>query len=186
MTRHDTGVKAILCLPLCAALCFAADEAAGRAAIERTIASLNVTGAAPHGALFTEDATSELDRLPNVEPVAIRPAAPPEPIPYVGASGPKVTISHDEIWGEATIDWGFPSLEFLRLEFLNPRITCGAIRFITPDVALADGTWKHEDGPATQTIPLLFVMKNEAGAWKIASLRLLAPRPAETTPPSGK
>jgi hypothetical protein len=177
MMRHDAGVKAILCLPICAALCFAADEAADRAAIERTIASLNVNVVAPHGPLFTDDATSELDRLPSVKPVAIRPVAP--------SAGPKVTISHDEIWGEATIDWGLPSLEFL-MELLNPRITCGAIRFITSDVALADGNWKYENGPATETIPLLFVMKNEAGVWKIASLRLLAPRPAAPTPPSGK
>jgi len=50
---------------------------------------------------------------------------------------------------------------------LNPRFVSTTIRFITPDVALVDGTW--------QTVPLLFVMKKEENDWKIASLRTLAP-----------
>ena len=29
--------------------------------------------------------------------------------------------------------------------FLNPRIVCHAIRFITPDVSLADGAWTYRE-----------------------------------------
>jgi hypothetical protein len=66
---------------------------------------------------------------------------------------PNVTISH-EPWGEATIN------------LMSPGILIATIRFITPDVALADGT--------THTIPLLFVMKREGENWKIASVYVLA------------
>jgi hypothetical protein len=172
--RHSSHVKAILCLPLCLALCYAADDAASRAAIFQAIVSLN-GGPAP-GA-FTVDADSELDRLPKVKQVFELPF--PEPF----QSHPTVTISQ-EIWGEATISLGDVACCWEIV--LSPRISCGAIRFITPEVAVAEGTWKYEDGPATQTIRLLFVMKNETGAWKIASLRVLAPRPVEPASPPGK
>ncbi len=94
---------------------------------------------------------------------------------------PTVTISHDP-WGEATINFpGMPPLPpagfypWINL-WIYPRIVSGAIRFITPDVALAEGAWIYQDGAATQTIPLLFVMKKEGDNWKIASLRVLASR----------
>jgi hypothetical protein len=66
---------------------------------------------------------------------------------------PKVTISH-EPWGEATIN------------LMSPGILIATIRFITQNVALADGT--------AQTTPLLFVMKREGENWKIASAYVLA------------
>ena len=81
---------------------------------------------------------------------------------------PVVTISH-EPWGEAT--WGFAGS--------RPRISSTAVRFITPDVALIDGS--AVDGTASRadgkdSTPLLFVMKKEGDSWKIASIRLvLAP-----------
>jgi hypothetical protein len=86
-----------------------------------------------------------------------------------------VTISH-EVWGEAAINFpGVGSITFE--EMVNPRIVSGAMRFITPDVALADGACRYNgDSAATQSTPLLFVMKREGGDWKIASLRVLAPR----------
>jgi hypothetical protein len=75
-----------------------------------------------------------------------------------------VTISH-EPWGEAAIN------------LMSPRILIAAIRFITPDVALADATRTHKvDDGTTQTIPLLFVMKREGENWKIASVYVLASR----------
>jgi len=62
-----------------------------------------------------------------------------------------------------------------RVLILNPRIVSGAIRFVSPDVALSDGVWTYlDETAATHTTPLLFVMKKERGNWKIASLRLLA------------
>ena len=170
LMRHYGGMKAIPCLLLCFAFCAAADDAADRAAIERVIASLNVLPRA--SAFFTADASSDLDRLPNLQDVSavkFRPILPSDD----PAVHPSLTISH-EIWGEAKID--FPGAS---AEILNPRIACASIRFITSDVALGDGNWTYENGPETQTTPLLFVMKEEAGNWKIASIRLLAPRPAK-------
>jgi hypothetical protein len=84
-------------------------------------------------------------------------------------------ISH-EPWGEATID--FPGRwPHATMEVVNPRIVSRTIRFITPDVALAEGACVYrEDGGGTRFTPLLFVMKREGGGWKIASLRVLAPR----------
>jgi len=83
-------------------------------------------------------------------------------------STPTVTISH-EPWGEAT--WGFSGS--------RPRITSGQVRFLTPDVALIDGS--AVDGAASRpdgkdSAPLLFVMKKEGDSWKIASIRLLSTR----------
>jgi len=80
-----------------------------------------------------------------------------------------VTISLEPM-GEASIH--LPDT----LEILNPRIACGTLRFITPEVALADASWTYQgEGAATQTVPLLFVMKKEGADWKIAALRILAP-----------
>ena len=148
--RHSVWVKTTLCLPLFLATCVLADETADRAAIERTIAGLNELPR--RAALFTADANglSELERLPK---------AAPDP--------PTVTISH-EPWGEATLH--LPGVGI-------PRIVGGGIRFITPDVALAEATWIYSNGTATaQTAPLLLVMKKEGENWKIAALRVLAPR----------
>ncbi len=77
-----------------------------------------------------------------------------------------MTISK-EPWGEARIN--FPAIE--------PRTTNRSITFVTPDVALAEGAFAYLDGaPTGQSTPLLFVMKWEGGDWKVASLRVLAPR----------
>jgi len=174
-------VKAILCLPLLLASYASAEEVADRTAIEHTIAALNEVP--QRTAIFTGDAASELRQLPEVKPTAVRGvilgmSGNPAPAPRI--DGPTVTIS-SEPFGEATIN--LPGVTVLpglsstsTAQVLNPRITSGATRFISPDVALADGTWTYKDnGGATQTIPLLFVMKKEGDDWKIASLRVLAP-----------
>jgi len=172
--RHSVSVKTLVCLPILFASLALADDATDRAAIDRVIAGLNEQPRP--AALFTgdSDARAELDRLPAVAPLEFRlrpPAADPAVLP--GTSSPTVTISH-EPWGEAAID--FPG-RTLAAELTNPRISSGTIRWITPEVALADGSWTYRDkGGATQTIPLLFVVKKEGGNWKIAGLRTLAPR----------
>jgi hypothetical protein len=157
-------VKTILCLPLLFAPYATADEATDRAAIDRTIAALNELPR--RGGLFTEDADAfaELDRLPRVAAPTFRTPDPPT-----------VSISH-EPWGEAAIH--FPAMApGAVVEITNPRISSGAIRFITSDVALAEAAWTYKSNDATtQTVPLLLVMKKEGDSWKIASLRLLAPR----------
>jgi hypothetical protein len=151
-------MKTISCLALVLASYALADEATDRAAIERTIGALNQVPR-PAG-LFAENASSELDQLPNVKPLraAVRP----------GDVATTVVIS-DQPWREATIVIAPPGVEIL-----NPHFASTATRFITGDVALADGTWTHMDNASTQTIRLLFVMKKEGDARKIASIRFLA------------
>jgi hypothetical protein len=174
-------VKAILCIPLLLASYAYAEEAADRTGIEHTIAALNELPR--RTAIFTGDAASDLRQLPDVKPTAVRgvilgQSGNPSTAPRM--DGPTVTIS-GEPFGEATIN--FPSVTVVpglsstaTMQVLNPRIASGAIRFISPDVAVADGTWTYKDNSgATQTTPLLFVMKKEGDDWKIATLRALVP-----------
>jgi hypothetical protein len=163
--RHFASLTAILCVPLFFVSHAWADEAADRAAIGRAIASLNESSNEPsqHNALFTADgnAASELALLRRVNP-PFRIVGPSQESIPIGA----VTISH-EPWGEARIN--FPAME--------SRTIDRSIVFITPGVALAEGACAYQDdAAATQTTPLLFVMKKEGDDWKIASLRVLAPR----------
>jgi hypothetical protein len=167
-------VKAILVVTFLAASCAQADEPADRAAIQRTIVALNHLS--PSG-LFTGDAAAELARLPKARLVAFPiPGPPGDPASWPWPDHPTVTISHDP-WGEATINFPGPAMpSFPQTPILNPRIVSGAIRFITSDVALVEGAWNYDGGPWTRSVPLLFVMKKEGDAWRIASLRVLAPR----------
>lgn len=171
ITRHDVGVKAILSIPLIAALgvlnAYAfADEAADRVAISKVIASLNnsASGASrsssPQAALFVADGRgySEFQRLKSAHPQGFRIQAP-----SVDLARPRVTISH-EPWGEAEIN----------MPGRDPDIV-----FITPDVAVADAACTYQDAGATETLPLSFVLKKVGEEWKIASLRVLALRPAQ-------
>lgn len=149
-------MKRILCLSLLVAgwtlfpSYSRADEATDREAINRLIAGLS--SFPQRAAFFTADADG----------VDLLRAAPL----------PSVTISH-EPWGEARIN--FPSSP------INTRFSVSAaIRFITPDVALADGVRTYnDDSGAAQTTPLLFVMKREGDQWKIASVRITTPIPAQ-------
>jgi hypothetical protein len=176
--RHYAIMRAVFCLPFFLAVCAPADEAVDRAVISRIINRLNQLPIS--AALFTQDAdgSSELVRLRKGKRLEYRILNPPgAPGALHQADRPTVTISH-EPWGEATINW--PGMESMMksnrpVELLNPSIQSQAIRFVTPDVALADGSWIYKDeGASIQNIPLLFVMKNEGGNWKIASLRVLA------------
>ncbi len=158
------------CAFLLFASCVWADEIADRVSIDRVIAALNEVPVSP--LLFTTDASSELGRLPKVSARNLRPqgGVPPR------AGEPSVVISH-EPWGEATIDFRARSAAAPQMEVLNPRITNSATRFVTPDVAIVDGTWLHRGSTgARQTIPLFLVMKKEGRSWKIAALRVLEPR----------
>jgi hypothetical protein len=156
----------ILCLPLILGSCaLAADEAADRAAIGRTIAALNQVPQ-PAG-LFTDDAVSDLGRLPGVNEAQFQF----ERDVTVAAGGLTVVISH-EPWGEAQI---YPPGAFPQsLVIVNPRFASGAVRFITPDVAMVEGSYTRRDGDVVQTAPLLLLMKRDGEVWKIASVRLLA------------
>lgn len=172
--RHCAAMKSVLCLPLLLASYASADEGADRLSIDRAIAALNELPQRP--ALFIGDASSEFDRLPNIKTGAFRVLGSQEdPASLAPIDRPMVVISH-EPWGEATI--AFPGdSSHPAVEMPNPLIASAVSRFITPDVALAEGTWTYKNNRGTtQTVPLLFVMKKEGESWKIASLRVLAPR----------
>ena len=139
-------MKANLCLPLLLAAFAWADEPADRATIRRTIAVVNEFPWSIPAVAESPIAEREIE--------AVRRSAPPLP----DSGRLTVTISH-EPWGEATI--GPATMEF-------PRIASGAIRFIAPDVALADADWTREDGTSLHK-PVLFVMKKVGDVWKIAS-----------------
>jgi hypothetical protein len=162
--RHYASLAAILCVPLLFASHAWAEEAADRAAIGRAITALNEPSNEPsqQAAIFTADgdAASELALLRRTNP-PFRILGPSEG----SVSLPTVTISK-EPWGEARLN--FPAIE--------PRTANRSITFITPDVALAEGAFAYLDGATPQSTPLLFVMKREGNVWKIASLRVLAPR----------
>ncbi len=171
MVWHYTSMRAILLLSFLFASCALADETADRLAIGRTIAALNEVPQRP--GLFTEDGDSSFAVKPLLgsQPVSVRlltTSGNPVPAPPAHAT---VEISN-EPWGEATIIYpGMPSLP--PMEMLDPRIVSGTIRFITADVALVDGAYTYR----AEKTPLLFVMKKEKdNNWKIASLRVLAPR----------
>ena len=155
--RNHSSVKFTLTLALLCAvssLVARADEATDRTAIEQAIAGLNQFPR-PVG-LFTEEATNDLVLLPKVR------------FMIVPARGmPTLTISH-EPFGEAHLD---PPAA----KIINPRIASGAIRFLTPDIALVDGFWNFSDGASAQRRKLFFVIQRDGDAWRIASARVLAP-----------
>jgi hypothetical protein len=165
---HFLHVKAFLVLSLIAAACGSADQPDDRAAIARTIASLNRIPR-PAG-LFTADSRA----LPVLE--GLWKGKWPR---YRVHRDPAVTISH-EPWGEAAIS--FP------VEVENPRIVCGAVRLISSDEALAAATMVYwhsglpprlgEVGgvpPHIQTTELTFLMKKDGADWKIESVGVNQP-----------
>ena len=87
-----------------------------------------------------------------------------EAAPLLTTASPVVQISH-EPWGEATIQ--------LPPAFAT-GIMIGSIQFITRDVALAD-TMAHG-------VAFLFVMRQEGGKWKVASVRTMGAVPAVAPP----
>jgi hypothetical protein len=59
-------------------------------------------------------------------------------------------------------------------EITSPRLVIQSIRFVTPDVALVNAVNTHYGSMIlARRIPVLFVMKKEGTAWRIASLRVL-------------
>jgi hypothetical protein len=163
-------VKAISLVSLTLVPFVVAQDASDNIAIGRTIQALNESPI--RLSLFASDtnAAAELARLPKGVVKFRIPDA-------IGSSQPTLTISK-EPWGEATINFpGFPAVFELPTIEINSRILSGAIRFITPDVALAEGTLTIKgDGDETRTTPLLFVMKKEHDQWKIASIRVVTAR----------
>jgi len=171
--RHIRNMKAFVCLATLLAVGAWADEPADRAAIARTIAALNEEP--PREGIFTADAggNHEIQQLFKGKTLVLGPlslSGRQAPLP-VGK--PTVIIAH-EPWGEATINMP-PGMVSVRIQ--DPHIATTGIRFITEDVAVADAVFVYQGADkqaAAQTTPLVFVMKREGEAWKIAALRVVA------------
>ena len=182
----DTKMKTILLIPFLLAATAWADETADRAAIAQTIGALNRydqrDGAFAKGA----NPVTEFGRLLKASSQMFRTLAP-ELAPAPSTDRPTVVISH-EPWGEATIVMPPSNITMT----IAPHVESGAIQFLNPDVALAEGTARldlsfigiHSLPPATPgpAIPVLLVMLREGPAWKIGSIRLLKPGTEETNP----
>jgi uncharacterized protein (TIGR02246 family) len=54
-------------------------------------------------------------------------------------------------------------------------ITVSSVRFITPDVAIADGPYDINTGGTVRHMWTTIIVKREAGAWKIAAIRNMTP-----------
>jgi hypothetical protein len=156
-------MKALFCVLATFCVCGWADETGDRRAIVNAVAALNEF---PHQAdLLTSDAdgTDIPDQLRKGKRLEFRMRSSP-------SDHPTVVISH-EPWGEAMIKLPGTSVA---VEMLNPRIESSTVRFITPEVALAEGAWTYKAATGkTETTPLLFVLKKVADRWKIASIRVL-------------
>ena len=54
-------------------------------------------------------------------------------------------------------------------------ITVQSVRFITPDVAIADGPYDIGTGGTVRHMWTTIIVKRDAGAWKIAAIRNMTP-----------
>ena len=55
------------------------------------------------------------------------------------------------------------------------NITIQAVRFIAPDVAIADGPYEITGAGGTRRMWATLVLKREAGGWRIAAIRNMVP-----------
>jgi uncharacterized protein (TIGR02246 family) len=55
------------------------------------------------------------------------------------------------------------------------NITVQAVRFIAPDVAIADGPYEITGASGTRRMWATLVLKREAGGWRIAAIRNMVP-----------
>ena len=166
-SRYMRNMKTIFLIPFLLGATAWADETADRASIDRAVTALNDPGQRAGAFAQGANPVTELLRLLTFE---IRPTAVPshEPPRFT------VVISH-EPWGEATIE-PMPS----GIAPAVPQIESGPIQFLNSDVALVEGAARPAD--RIVPMPVLFVMLREGPDWKIGSLRVLKPGPAETHP----
>ena len=62
-------------------------------------------------------------------------------------------------------------------EALPPALVIDSIRFVTADVAIVNAANVQITSTLVRRAPVMFVMKREGAAWKIASLRMLTSSP---------
>jgi hypothetical protein len=103
---------------------------------------------------------SSLNGIPRPTEQFTADSDAPSALDQLKIKGSTVAVSH-EPWGEAS------------MTMRTPTILARATRFVTPDVALVDGTCSYPYPESGSPISLLFVMKKEGDVWKIASLRVL-------------
>jgi hypothetical protein len=145
---HYESVRTILCLCLLFGPQVWAEEASDRAEIQNLISSLNEARDAATAKPLSSLFTADADRA-DIDLLSRLLREP---------------IIPRRPWSE---EW--PQ---------RPRISYGAIRFVTPDVALADARYRPF-GPSGRSFPAdPFVMKKEGGTWKIASFRVLMLMPS--------
>ncbi len=165
-------MKTILSLTLLLAACGRADEGRDRATLDRVVAALNERPQPIQ--LFTPDADgrSVVEELRKGKRLTYRVRSRETDLSRPDHLA--IIISHEPL-GEATMELHGKNSS-ASVEILNPHISSRSIRFVTADVVLADGasTYKDDSG-ATETTPLLFIMRKEGDGWRIASLRMLAP-----------
>jgi len=139
-------MKTIICISLVFAALSWADEAADRAAIERVVGALNTdrTGAG-QGRIASLFTTDNSDADKELDRLATLDR--------------QLLRASEKPWSEVT----------------TPRLVIQSIRFITPEVALVDaGNTQYGSMILVRRVPVLLVMRKEAKAWRIASLRVLA------------
>jgi hypothetical protein len=140
-------VRSLLCLTVLVASALWADETTDRAAIEATVAALNISPSQPN--LFTKEFVNadELQRF----------------LGQAGTEAATLTISHEPM-GEAT-------LHLLPLR----RFVTRSIAFISPDTSVVVAIHERQFEPAAwNRVPVLFVLRREGSGWRIASFRVLA------------
>jgi uncharacterized protein (TIGR02246 family) len=72
------------------------------------------------------------------------------------------------------------TLESSRQNTGTRTITVESVRFVTPDVALADGPYEisASSGAATRRMRATFVIRRDADTWRIAAIRNMMPTQA--------
>jgi uncharacterized protein (TIGR02246 family) len=72
------------------------------------------------------------------------------------------------------------TLESSRQNTGTRTITVESVRFVTPDVALADGPYEisGSGGGATRRMRATFVIRRDSDAWRIAAIRNMVPTQA--------
>lgn len=165
-------MRLALCLSLLlASSAWAADEAADRASIQKVISTLNTSPDSP--GLFTDDfgdnnalVTLSVYRagVPVVVPNTAPETAPDPSTIHVGGE----CVSHKPM-GE------LGPCRVPAMPATNSRFVIQSVRLLTPNVALVDSTNYRDIAGMSHQTPVLLVLRKEAGIWKIASLRILAP-----------
>jgi len=84
-------------------------------------------------------------------------------------------------WRRGRTDVSRGAMESSKRNPGNRRITIETVRFITPDVAIADGPYEISTDGNVRRMWTTIILEREGGAWRIAAIRNMVP----TTNPAG-